>query len=243
MSVAARVVAVLEHLAGAEEPPTHTELTHATGLSKSTLTRILAELAQLDYVEHADRRYSTGGRLYTLGYQLTRQLGIPHQAPEGIHDLLERLARETGETVAFSVEVGRTDEHAGQMLGLDHAESPNAIRYIPDGKPVPIVNTAAGYVILAFTGRDSSAIPPEALQRKTPHTLVDPEAIDAELALVRRRGYACNFDGATEGVATIAAPWPDNRRPTGAISVSGPTTRVQPAERRIWQAIRSVLRG
>jgi DNA-binding IclR family transcriptional regulator len=241
MSVTTRVVSVLERLAAAEEPPTHAELARATGVSKSTLTRILAELGDLDYLAAIDRRYAAGSRLLALGYNLTRQLGVPPQAPEDVHQLLERLVHETGETAAFSIEIGRTANRAGEVFSLDHVESPSAIRFVPNGLPVPIVISAAGFAMLAFTGRSSSAIPPETLVRRTSETLVELDAIDVELEATRARGYARNFDGALEGLSTIAALWPDPQAPIGAISICGPTTRMRPAEPVIWDALRAAL--
>jgi DNA-binding IclR family transcriptional regulator len=240
-----RGLTVLEQLVAAEEPPSHTDLARATGLPKSTLTNVLAELTRLEYVDPVEKGYRPGARLLTLGYRLARRLGVPPEVPEGVHALLERLARDTGETAVFSVEVGRTPELAGELLALDHVESPHAMRYVPGiGQLQPVAHTAAGYVLLAFTRRDSRAIRPDTLFLRTPTTLVDPPAIDDELARTRRRGYARNVDRSTAGVTSLAFPWPRGSADVvGAITVVGPTPRVEPAERRLVQAVRAALKA
>jgi DNA-binding IclR family transcriptional regulator len=238
-----RGLAVLEKLVAAGAPQSHTELARATGLPKSTLTNVLAELAQLEYVLPAGKGYRPGARLLTLGYRIAHLLGVPPEVPERVHELLERLARATGETAVFSVEVGRTGERAGDVLALDHVESPHAMRYVPGiGQLQPLAHTAAGYVLLAFSGRDSRVLPPDTLYARTPDTLVDPAAIDAELLRTRRRGYARNVDRSTEGVTSIAFPWRGaGAEVTGAITVVGPTGRVEAAERRVVQSVRAAL--
>lgn len=224
MSGVERGLAVLEQLVGGETAATHGALARATGLPKSTLTNVLAELAELGYVAPAGRGYTAGRRLLSLGYRVTQRLGVPAQAPRAVRGVLEQLARDTGETTIFSVEVGATAAQAGAVLALDHVESPHPMRYVPGiGDLQPIGQTAAGHVLLAFSGRGAAAIPPETLVRRNPRVLVDADEIDAELERTRRRGYSLD-DRALEGVTSIAAPWTDGRgRLIGAISIVGPT--------------------
>jgi DNA-binding IclR family transcriptional regulator len=234
-------LAVLEQLASRETPASHADLVRATGLPKSTLTYVLAELASEDYVARVGRHYALGTRFLTLGYRVARRLGVPLVVPEGVHELLERLARETGETAVFVVEVGRGTDHAGDVLALDHVESPHPMRYVPGiGELQPIAHTAAGHALLAFSGRDSRAIPPETLTRP-PAAPLDPAMIDAELQRTRRRGYARNNTG---GVTSLAVPWPAGGGPViGAISIVGPTERMAADRRRVDEAIRSLQAG
>ena len=58
-------------------------------------------------------------------------------------------------------------------------------------------------------------------------TLTDRAAIEAEMALIRSRGYAVDDEERTRGMRCIAAPVFDlNGEVVAGISVSGPTTRV-----------------
>jgi DNA-binding IclR family transcriptional regulator len=244
MSGAQRGLAVLEQLVSGETAVTHGALARATGLPKSTLTNVLAELTELGYVAPAGRGYTAGSVLLSLGYRITQRLGIPAQAPSAVHGVLEQLARGTGETTIFSVEVGATPTQAGAVLALDHVESPHPMRYVPGiGDLQPIGQTAAGHVLLAFSGRGAGAIPRETLVKRSPHVLVEVEAIDAELERTRRRGYSLD-DRALEGVTSIAAPWTDSAgRLIGAISIVGPTQRLRDLQTSIAASVRDALAG
>jgi DNA-binding IclR family transcriptional regulator len=172
-----------------------------------------------------------------LGYRIIPRLGVPVQAPSAVHNVLEQLVRDTGETAIFAVEIGATAAQAGAVLALDHVESPHQMRYVPGiGDLQPIGITAAGYVMLAFTDRDARAIP-----AGSPRTLDDAEAVDAELRRTRSRGYAVN-DRALDGVMSIAAPWTDSTgHLLGAISIVGPTPRLRGSETAIAQAVQAAL--
>jgi DNA-binding IclR family transcriptional regulator len=239
VSSAQRGLAVLEQLIDGDPAPTHGALARATGLPKSTLTNVLAELTELGYVVPSGRGYGAGSRLLSLGYRVTQRLGVPVQGPAAVHAVLEQLARDTGETAIFAVEVGATPAQAGAVLALDHVESPHPMRYVPGiGDLQPIGITAAGYVLLAFSGRDAGAI-----AAASPRSLDDAAAIDAELERTRRRGYALN-DRALEGVTSIAAPWIDaSGRLVGAISIVAPTPRLSATQTSIARAVKAALDG
>src|ERR1700754_2342290 len=63
----ARGLALLEMLATASEPVTLTEFSESTALPKSTLVRLLAVLAEMEYVVRVDERPS-----YRLGHKVQR---------------------------------------------------------------------------------------------------------------------------------------------------------------------------
>ena len=82
-------------------------------------------------------------------------------------------------------------------VAVAHVESPNPVRYVVSpGDPLPIHRSAAGQVLLAFTGRGSDSLPASAD--------VEPAAFDAELAEIRRRGFAVRAD--PRGATSVAFP-------------------------------------
>jgi DNA-binding IclR family transcriptional regulator len=240
MSGVERGLMVLEQLAGSESSLSHSDLVRATGLPKSTLTNVLTELRALGYVTTVGRGYTMGPRVAALGYRVLRQAHLPPDAPEGMSELLHRLADETGETAVFSVEIGRTPELAGEVIALDHAESPHAVRYVPGlGEPQAVADTAAGYALLAFTGRDASAIPPRS-KRSSAAPTTAPE-IDAELTRTRRRGYARSLHQGPTAVGSLAVVWPKPGPDAGgAISIVGPTERIERTERSVAATLRAL---
>ena len=85
---------------------------------------------------------------------------------------------------------------------------------------------ANGKVLLAY-----GALPrPRTLERYTAQTITTFDALDAELAAVRRDGYAKAVAELEEGLVAVAAPVFD---PAGtcvaALSISGPEFRMLPA--------------
>jgi DNA-binding IclR family transcriptional regulator len=69
------------------------------------------------------------------------------------------------------------------------------------------------------------------LQRLTERTIVEPAALHAELAKVRREGYALNNEEMMPELVALAAPVFDHRdQVVAAVSISAPSFHV-PAER------------
>jgi IclR family acetate operon transcriptional repressor len=228
-----RTLQVLEQLAE-DEPLTHCELAASLGIAKSTLSGLLGRLTAAGYVDVIGRRYLPGAKLLALGQRLAGRAGAWDELREQWHPALETLVRQTGETVTLAVEVGGDAQRAGVLLAIDHVETPHPLRFVPGiGAPLPMEITAAGRVLLAFSGRTAASL-------RHP-VQVDRPTFDAELERVREQGFAINE--AIEGVLTIAAPVLHDDRPIAAISVFGPTQRLRDPERTIWPHVRDAVRA
>lgn len=150
----------------------------------------------------------------------------------GQHDLTvigrpvcEELARIVGETVNIAGPDDREVVSIDQVMGASAVTTVNWV-----GQRNPLHVTGAGKVFLAW-------LPPErleqalsdGLQRYTEHTVVDPSELRAQLADVRRRGYASTQDAYEIGPAAVAAPiHAADGRTIAAVSISGPTFRFPP---------------
>jgi DNA-binding IclR family transcriptional regulator len=190
-----RAVSLLDALAAGGEHGTN-ELARATGLSASTVSRLLATLAAGGLVEHvpATGRYRLGLRLLALGSAALagtdlREIARPH---------LQALARATGETATLSAPA------EGQAVTVDFVQSAASVQSVARlGRPSVAHATATGKVLLAF---GAAELPPEPLERFTPRTT----ASRAELARVveetRARGYAEAAGEREEDLNAIAAP-------------------------------------
>ena len=67
------------------------------------------------------------------------------------------------------------------------------------------------------------------MEQFTPHTFTDPDALRADLAAIRARGYAIDGEEKNLGMRCIATPVFDvNQEAVAGISVSGPISRVGP---------------
>jgi DNA-binding IclR family transcriptional regulator len=76
------------------------------------------------------------------------------------------------------------------------------------------------------------------LVRQTPNTITDHARLREELRAVRDRGYAQNCDESEVGASSIAAPIHDaTGAVVAALSVAGPTPRMEPALHSITHAV------
>jgi IclR family acetate operon transcriptional repressor len=65
------------------------------------------------------------------------------------------------------------------------------------------------------------------MPRLTARTIVDPDALLADLALIRKRGWAIDDEEQADGMRCVgSAVYNEHGEVIGAVSVSGPTVRV-----------------
>jgi IclR family acetate operon transcriptional repressor len=84
--------------------------------------------------------------------------------------------------------------------------------------------SALGKVLLAF---GAATMPKGRLTRRTSATITSKSQLEDELTLVKNRGFASIFDELEEGLVAIAAPVREiDGTVIGAISISGPSTRI-----------------
>jgi DNA-binding IclR family transcriptional regulator len=214
-----RAASLLREVVDAPEPVTFTELTASTGLAKSTASRLLVALERNGLVQR-DRNGAFGpGEVFVRfawrgdGDAALVELAMPY---------LEELGRETGETINLGVANGSMVEQVAQVDSRYLLGGANWI-----GRPVPLHCTALGKVLVAFS---SAELPPGRLERRTPRTITTRSALEADLAEVRRRGWAATVEELEPGLVAVAAPV---HRSAGtvvaALSVSGPTSRLDTA--------------
>jgi DNA-binding IclR family transcriptional regulator len=135
--------------------------------------------------------------------------------------VLEQEAEALGETFFL---VGA---RAGRLVVLDKAEGTGFLRAAPRvGSSVPVHATAAGKLYLAFA---PEALAPASgpLERFTPRTAADAAALEREVALARRRGWATNREEWIPGLAVLAAPIRAGTRMPAVVVVAAPATRMR----------------
>jgi DNA-binding IclR family transcriptional regulator len=194
-------------------------------VARSTAHRLMRMLQHhgLAMQDHGSRTYVAGPTLIELGLSAVRQVDIRAVA----RPCLEDLVREVEETAHLAI---LSDTNC---LFIDSVESPRALRIGGrTGVSLPAHSTAAGKAVLA----ELDAAELEALYRNLPLTGVTPRthtsrtALEADLAAVRKLGYATNFEESEAGVTAIAAAIrPRSSRALGAVTLSLPTSRFTPA--------------
>jgi DNA-binding IclR family transcriptional regulator len=190
------------------------ELAAELGMHKSTVSRLLAVLQARGLVRREGDRFSPGPELARLGAVAVSSLALAQVAREP----LRLLAEETGETVNLAVRQG------DQALNVQQVQTAHFVGVTDwTGRGAPLHAAANGKVLLAF----GAAPLQDALERLTPRTIVDPAALEAELAEVRRRGFATAVEELEVGLHAAAAPVFDRFGDcVAAVSVSGPSYRL-----------------
>jgi IclR family acetate operon transcriptional repressor len=212
---------VLDEVA-AHEPVGVSELARLLDLPKSSVQRTLRTL-------HA------AGWIHPVGAEMTRwgltthMLRISQKASGGLSlrdvtvPVMEELRAATQETVHLAV-----PEH-DQVIVIERLDSPQPVRtFIPLGSGAPIAASANGKAILAtLPQHELDSLLEPGLSRYTPTTVTDRDALLAELAEIRRRGYATNDEEWRSGVSAVAAAIvTDGGRAVAGISVSTPAHRM-----------------
>ena len=211
---AAQLVATVVH---ADEALTFADLQEASGLAKSTTSRMLAALERGGLLERDAEGSYVAGSLFWL-----------YAARHDPWEELVRLARpamdaigaETGETVHLSVTRG---EKVVQVAQVDS-------RYLLGTRDwteidVPPHASALGKVLYAYAALPA---PRGRLQRLTPQTVVDGVALERQLARARSRGWAVTVDELEIGLSGVAVPVRGGHGDVvAALGVSGPTQRFQ----------------
>jgi IclR family acetate operon transcriptional repressor len=209
-----RALAILDLLA-AEGPLGTNEIARRLGTAASTASRQLGTLVESGYAERDPRTgaYRLGIRLVHLGNLVLLRIDVRTVA----HPQLEALVERTGETATLSV-AGDPD-----AVTIDFVPSPHGVQGVTQlGRPSVAHATAAGKVMLAFTGR--TAQPP--LRAYTARTITDPAVLETQLEQVRKRGFAEGYEERELELNAIAAPvFGDHGALAAIVALQGPVPR------------------
>jgi DNA-binding IclR family transcriptional regulator len=190
----------------ADGPRTLRSLAEASGLPRPTAHRLLVALES-----HGMVARDAGGGPFRLGPRLTELAAL---AGGGLElgslaaPVLGRLHERTGESAQLYVRSG------DRRLCVAARDASTGLRdSVPVGALLPLDAGSGGKVLLAWS-QDAGRFP-----------VVPP----AELAAIRRRGWAASIAEREAGVASVSAPVLADGRLLGSLCVSGPVSRLGPA--------------
>ena len=176
------------------------EIAAQLDLPRSTAYRYIAALRSHHLVDEAEEGsgYRLGTKILELAATMSRrpirEVALPY---------MERIARETGETVILC----GLREHEGICLGK--VDGHHALRVSYElGDTYPLHASATGKAIYAHLNpKERKAILSElGLDRFTDTTITDPDALDREASRIRKNGYSESSGEAIVGTRGIAAP-------------------------------------
>ncbi|WP_310528649.1 IclR family transcriptional regulator [Nocardioides sp.] len=200
----------------ADEPMTFAALQDASGLAKSTTSRMLTALERSGLLERDRAGSYVAGRLFWLyaarhdPWEELARLAMP---------ILEAVGDKTGETVNLGVARGERVVHVAQVDA----------RYLLGTRDwtqleVPAHTSSLGKVLYAY---DVLPMPTGKLEQLTESTVATSRELLSQLGVVRRQGFATTVNELEVGLTGIAAPVRISRvESIAALGISGPTTRL-----------------
>jgi DNA-binding IclR family transcriptional regulator len=230
-----RAVLVLEILAREGEAGV-TEIAAELGVHKSTAFRLVGALENRDLVaQDTDRgKYRLGVGILRLAGATVARLDVVQQGRR----VCEQLAREVAETINLAVLADCAALYVDQVAGPLAVQTRNWV-----GQRLALHATSNGKVLLAHLSADDRAhCLARPLERYTDHTLVDRRRLEAQLAEVRRQGFATTVDELEIGLTAVAAPvYNMDGAVVAALSASGPGFRL--TRQRLPKVAESVRRA
>lgn len=211
-----------------EEHPGWTQgaLARQTGLSRSTLGRLVRFLASQGYLLEREGRYSLGFAAVDLGRRAQAQFDLVGLC----QDLLLEVSRQTAETVILT----GLDELHERVVCLSQIPSRRGgLRLFENlGNTYPLHSGATGKAVLAFLPEARiAAVLGGDLTAVNPACPPDAAALQAELPRIRAQGFAVTREETYPGVTGIAVPLLTPRgAPLGSIGMAGPAPRMGEAE-------------
>jgi IclR family transcriptional regulator, KDG regulon repressor len=208
----------------AERPQRINEIATALGVHPSTALRLLHTLRKHGFVRELDNHhYRLGPATFRLGFKALEEIDLRSVA----RPFMDELSDKTGETVHLGVLTGN------DVVYIEKVEAKHPVRmYSRIGAIAPLHCTGVAKAILSFLPPDhfSRVIGNGELQRFTDHTLTTTEALQADLTVSRERGFALDDEEHETGIHCVAAPiLSGDGKVLGALSVSGPTSRIDKA--------------
>jgi len=182
------------------------------------LLRTLVEASWLEYDPHS-HDYSLGIKVWEAGHTYLRAATLGDRALPH----MQRVRDALDETVQLAILDGRYNLYVAKLEGNHSLRLNSQI-----GHRIEAHATGVGKMLLAGLLEEEveRRLGDQPLERFTPHTLADRDALRQDLARTRARGYAFDAEEHSLGVACVAIPVYDSTGSVvAAMSVSFPTVR------------------
>ena len=198
-----------------------TSIAQRAGMAPSTAHRLLNTLKAGGFIQDDDQgHYLIGVQAFRTGSAFLRNRKMVDVGRGTMRSLMEA----SGETVNMAI------DSDGYVVFISQIESHQSIRaFHRPGARGPMHASSLGKAMMASLTDEALAqrLHHVGMPRFTKHTIVDPDTLIADLAAVRKRGWAIDDEEQAEGLRCVgAAIYNEFSEIMGAISISGPTVRV-----------------
>jgi DNA-binding IclR family transcriptional regulator len=196
-----RLLLILEEVAKAGAPVAPSALSDALGLPKPTIHRLLTTAEEEGFLQR-----DIDGRSYGPGRRMRRLAGNTLSTKRMRTERM-MIMRALADTVGETCNLAAPGRHG--MVYLDRVETHWPLRIqLPVGTQVPFHCTASGKLYLSSLSKAqlSKYLGIAQLERRTPHTITEPDALLAETRAVRKQGYALDREEFMEDMIALAVP-------------------------------------
>ncbi|MCV7196877.1 IclR family transcriptional regulator [Mycobacterium angelicum] len=202
------------------------EATRYLGVASSTAHRLLAMLIYRGFVRQdpVSKAYLPGPALTGVAFAIFGRIDIQGTALP--------VMRRLSETLRETIHLGLLDGAGVRFIAA--VEGPAAVRVASRlGRTMPAHCTSTGKVLLSQLPEAElrQLLPQDELQGITARSIGTRAELEAELAAIRKRGYAVNREESEEGVASVAVAIPS--RAPGlrlALNAAAPLNRLESAQ-------------
>jgi len=209
-----RATAILRALRADNRGSSLGQLAERVDLPRSTVQRIVNALVDEGMMVSGNKAggYRLGPEILSLANAMRKDIA------QDLHELLESLAAETGETVDLALMRGNNMVFVDQVVGTQRLRTVSSI-----GEAFPMTVTANGKAALALLDEASlKAI--ATVERSLQIQSKALKALNEELAVILRDGYALDIDEHTEGISAAGIAF-ETGNELYAISIPAPTSR------------------
>lgn len=210
-----RAATILALVLSSEGSPTFTDITESTGLARSTASRLLASLEKNQLIaRNEDNSYGAGAMITRFSHSSGPEVDLISRSQAA----MELLSEETGEAINLAILVG---DEVQQIAQIDSKYMMGNVNWV--GLSVPTHCSAVGKSFLAFGSAEISG----RLRKRTAKSITTRAALERDLRIVRKRGWALSDSELEVGLTAIGAPiFNTEGLVVAALSVSGPTVRL-----------------
>ena len=200
------------------------QISGATGLSPSTIHRVLQELLKCGFVEK-----DTQNKLYRIGFEMMSfvmqmEMKTSNYLVELSKSEMKHLNDLTSETIHL---ITRHDD-MGVYIAKMECKNQIGLRSTV-GWEVPLYCTSGGKILLAYQPENwlEKYFSTTTFKRYTDNTLITEDALRQEIALIKKQGFALDNGEHNPDVICVAAPiFYSSQKVIASISIAAPKYRV-----------------
>ena len=216
-----RVIQILEAIGSKDDGMVHGELSRVLGIPKGSLSLLLSNLVDRDYLtfDHSSKLYMFGPKLLVLTGRYLSNLDIVRVGRQVLRELVAEINEDTELAIMKGIEI----------LFVCKEECSHPLKFsVEIGDRAPMYATGAGKAILAHLSEDevSRYLSAVTLASMTKNTITEPALLMRELKNIRVKGVAYSREEYQQGVSAIAAPvFNFYGDVAGSVTVTMPTIR------------------